>query len=86
MPDGADGPDAFAQPGALVAVEAGSRLVEQQDRGISDAGAGDRHQLALALAQLARRAVAQVRDAHVLERPGHRLPPVGVAATRARRR
>ena len=42
-------------------VEAGGRLVEQQHRRVGDAGAGDRHQLALALAQLAGRSVAERR-------------------------
>ena len=55
-----------------VAVEPGGGLVEQQDRGAGDAGPGDRHELALALAQLAGRAVAERGDPDVLERPGDR--------------
>ena len=56
---------------ALGGVEAGGRLVEQEDLRVGGAGPGDGHELALALAEVTGLAVAQVGDADEVERTLH---------------
>ena len=67
----ADVADPVAEPLALGGVEAGRRLVEQEDLRFGRAGAGDRHELALALAEVTGVAVAEVGDADEVERTLH---------------
>ena len=53
--------DAGSQATALGGVEAGGRLVEQQHRGLGHVRPCDRHELALALAELLGVAIADAR-------------------------
>ncbi len=67
----ADVADPVAEPAALGGVEAGGRLVEQEDRRVGRARPGDGHELALALAEVTGVAVAEVGDADEVERALH---------------
>ena len=70
-PGRGDVADPLAEPPAVRGVETGGRLVEQQDLRIGDARSGDRHELALALAELSRVPVAQLAEPGALECRGH---------------
>ena len=53
---------------AQLAVERAQRLVEQQDVGLEDDGAGQRHALLLAARELRRPAILQALEPHQLQR------------------
>ncbi len=61
---------------AVARVEVARRLVGEQDAGLADQGAGDRHPLLLAPRELARKMARAVRHADLLQRLAHRLRPL----------
>ena len=67
---------------AQLAVERAERLVEQQDLGLEDEGAGERHALLLAARELARPAPLEARE---LDEP-QRAPTLRSVSARARPR
>ena len=78
-----DIPDQLAQLGDLVFAQSARRLVEQQQRGARDEGAGERDALLDRVRQIVRMPFGGVADAEAVERvlrPGRRLGEV----TRAR--
>ncbi len=56
-----------AEPLAELEVEIGERLVEEQEGGVVDQGAGQRHPLHLATGELGRRARGLARETHQLQ-------------------
>ena len=89
MPVAADVADALAEPLALGGVETGGGLVEQEDLRVGGAGPCDRHELALALAEVAGLAVARAsamptRSSAACDRAvpvAHRCTPNAAALT-----